>query len=121
MNEKQIQDMLADTYEESKENSFRGMIGDFYNRKNTSNIIIVWIIALMIAVLAVFCGKAFFDAADTRAQILFATLFIVLMGQFQFLRGLVLQMSQRNSIKRELKRLELRIAELSEAVREHSK
>jgi cell shape-determining protein MreC len=113
--------MVDDMYNEPKENSLKSMIGDFYNRQNTSSIIFVWVVALILVVMAVLCGRAFFMAPDTRTQILFATFFLIIMGQFQFLRGLVLQASQRNSIQRELKRLELHIAELGEAIREHSK
>lgn len=113
--------MLTDTYEESKENSFRGMIGDFYNRKNTSIVILVWIYSLSCIALAVYCGIAFFNAEDMRTQIMYATIFVVLMQSLQAGKFFAWLVMHRNSIKREIKRLELRIAELSEAIREHSK
>jgi hypothetical protein len=117
MNEKQIQNMIADTYEESRGNTLRGMIGDFYNRQNTSVVIVIWVFALICIALAVYCGIAFFRTADTRMQIMYATSFIVLMQFVNLCKVFAWQIIHRNGIKREIKRLELRIAELNETIK----
>lgn len=121
MNEKQIQKIITDTYEESKEDTLRGMIGDFYNRKNSSSIALVWVFAIIIILLSVYCGTAFFKAEDTRMQIMYATIFIVLMESLNIIKIFAWLIVHRNGIKREIKRLELRIAELNETVKSHSR
>lgn len=109
--------MIADTYDESRENTLRGMIGEFYNRKNTSTVIVVWAFAVFCIALAVYCGIAFFRTGEIQLQLMYAVIFVVMMqwmGQIKIFAWLIIH---RNGIKREIKRLELRIAELNETVK----
>jgi len=102
MNEEQIQKMIADTYNQDKEDTLRGMIKDFYNRKNTSSIIIVWAYAVVIVAVAVYCAVQFFNQVEVRMQIMYATLFIVMVQFMQLIKIFAWQMIHRNGIKREI-------------------
>ncbi len=117
MNEEQIQKMIADTYEESRAESLHGMIKDFYNRKMCSIVIIVWAFALLCIGAAVICGIKFADASDVKMMILYATLFLVCVHWIDLMKIFAWQFIHRNGIKREIKRLEIRIAELSETIK----
>lgn len=117
MNERQIQEMIEDTYEQSKEDTLRGMIKDFYNRKNASSIVIVWAYAAVIIALATWAGVRFFKAEQTQTQMMYAVIFIVMVQFMQLIKIFAWQMIHRNGIKREIKRLEIRIAELSQTIK----
>ncbi len=118
MEEKDIQKMIADNYEESKEDTLRGMIRDFYNRKNTSSIILVWVYFIMWSAIAYYCACAFFDTEDTQKQIMYSAIFIICVQMCGLVKILGWIMIYRNSLKREIKRLEIRIAELNQTVKE---
>ena len=117
MNEKDIQNMLNETYNQGKEDTLRGMIKDFYNRKNTSNVVLLWAFALVFIAGAVVCGILFSRAGETKMMILYATLFLVCVHWIDLMKIFAWQMIHRNGIKREIKRLEIRIAELGEAIK----
>jgi len=99
-------------YNNSKEGTMRSMIRDFYNRKMLSVIILLWVDFLIILALAVFCGIKFFKTDQTQYQIMYATIFLCCTQIFILIKIFAWQMIHRNSIKREIKHLELRIAEL---------
>lgn len=109
--------MISDIYDESRENTLRGMIGDFYNRKNTSIVILIWVFVLICLGLAICCAAAFFKTDEIQLQLMYAVIFIVMMQWVGLIKIFAWFIIHRNSIKREIKRLELRIAELNEAVK----
>lgn len=117
MSEEQIQKMIEDMYDESKANTLHSMIKDFYNRKMQSIVIIVWTFALVCIAGAVVCGVLFAKAGETKMMILYATLFLVCVHWIDLMKIFAWQFIHRNGIKREIKRLEIRIAELSETVK----
>jgi hypothetical protein len=117
MNEEQIRKIIEDTYDESKANTFHTMIKDFYNRKMQSVVIIVWTFALVCIAAAVVCGILFAKASDVKMMILYATLFLVCMHWIDLMKIFAWQFIHRNGIKREIKRLEIRIAELAESMK----
>ncbi|TKJ34422.1 MAG: hypothetical protein CEE38_17915 [Planctomycetes bacterium B3_Pla] len=118
MNEEQIKKIIDGTYDEPREDGIWSMVGDFYNRRMLSVVVFIWVWGLAIMAVTIFSGIKFFDAEQIKSQIMYAAIFIC---GFQFI-GLVKifawQMIHRNGIKREIKRLELRIAALSEAVKD---
>ena len=118
MNEEQINKMIADTYEESRAVSIHDMVKDFYNRKMYSVVIFVWTFALICIGAAVVCGIMFANTSETKMMILYATLFLVCVHWIDLMKIFAWQFIHRNGIKREIKRLEIRIAELSETVKE---
>ena len=117
MDDEQIKQMLEDGYDDSKEDTLRAMASQFYNKKMLSTVIIVWGYALAIIALAVYSGIKFFGAEDTRSQIMYAGLFVCCVQFMAMIKVFAWQMIHRNSIKREIKRLEIRVAALNETVK----
>jgi RsiW-degrading membrane proteinase PrsW (M82 family) len=86
--------------------SFRGEMKKFS--------LIVWILMLVFGGLTVACGTGFFYSDDPKTQLLFivmANLFILLIG---FVKLWYWMLANRNATNREIKRLEMRIVELTE-------
>lgn len=116
MNDKQIQKMISDMYDDKQEDTIRGMVKDFYSRKNLSTALIVWIIGLIFAVPAVYCGIGLFRADNTQTQLIHATIFIVCIQNIALMKIFAWQMIHKNRTCREIKRLEIRIAELTQTM-----
>jgi len=113
MTDEQIQRIIeGQDYETAKENTLRTMLGDFYNRKMLSMAIFIWVWALVIVAGATYCAIRFFDAEQTRSQIMYAALFVCCVQFIALMKIFAWQMIHRNGIMRDIKRLELRIAEL---------
>ena len=117
MNEQELKKLLNDEYDESREDSIRGMLRNFYNKKMRSIVILVWSMALLFIAAAVICAVLFFRTDQTKYLILYAVLFIVFSQWINLMKIFAWLMIHRNSLKREIKRLELRIAELTETVK----
>lgn len=117
MNEEEFKNLLSAEYDESRGSSFSSMIRDFYNKKMQSIVIIVWSFALVFVAGAVVFGILFWKADETKMLILYATLFLVCIHWIDLMKIFAWQMIHRNGLKREIKRLEIRIAELSETVK----
>ncbi|MHC4638206.1 MAG: DUF6768 family protein [Planctomycetota bacterium] len=118
MDNEQIKKMIDDPgfYDDSKEYTLRSMIGDFYNRKMLSVVLLVWADTLLFISLAIFSGIKFFKVDQARDQLMYAVIFICSIQFIVLMKILAWQMIQRNGIKREIKKLELRIEELNETV-----
>ena len=117
MDEERIKRMMEDEYDPAREDTVFSMIGDFYSRKMLSTAILVWVVAIICAVPAVYSAVKFFGTDDTQWQILYATIFIVCFEGIGLMKVYAWEMIHRHSVKREIKRLELRIAELASALR----
>lgn len=117
MNDEQIKKIIDGTYDDSRENTLRSMLGEFYNRKMFSVVILVWIWAIIFIAGAVYSGIQFFNTDLPREQIVYAVVFICCFQGVGLIKVFAWQMIHKNSIKREVKRLELRIAELSETIK----
>jgi len=111
-----IRSILDDTYDESREDSIRAMIGDFYSRKMLSVAVLVWIWAIVFLVGAGYSAVKFFETDQTQEQIMYASIFICLAQFIGLMKVFAWQMLARNSVKREIKRLEIRIAELAKSL-----
>jgi hypothetical protein len=117
MSEEQIRRIVEDSYDESREETLRRMVRDFYSRRLRSTAILVYGWGGGFAALAVYGAVQFFKADQTQGQILFATLFILGVHGIGLMKIFAWGMLRQNSVKRDLKRLELRVAELSELLR----
>jgi len=120
MNDEQIKRMIEDTYDDSREDTIRSMVGEFYSRKMLSIAILVWAFGIIFFGGAAYSGVEFFKADQTKHQIMYASIFILFVEGIALMKIFAWQMLARNSIKREIKRLELRIAELARSVGEKS-
>jgi hypothetical protein len=117
MNEEEIKKIIKGDYDESKENTLLSMLGDFYNRKMASVAIFIWVWGIVFMAGAIYSAFKFFGTEEIQLQIMYATIFVVLLQWVSILKIFAWQMIHRNNIKREIKRLEIRIAELSETVK----
>lgn len=116
MNEDQIKKIVDDSYDTAREDTLLSMASDFYSRKMMSTAILVWAWAILFLALAVYSAIQFFGTDDTKAQILYAVLFISGAHGIGLMKIFAWEMVHRHSIKREIKRLELRMAEFSEKI-----
>ncbi len=108
-------------YDESKEDTYFSMIRDFFSKKMlwfTINFY-AWSISFMAA--AIISAILFFKTDDTQYQIMYAAIFICCSLSVGFCKAIAFVMVTRHNIKREIKRLELRIAELNETVKNKQK
>ena len=105
-------------YDESKEDSFRSMIKECFSKKmrwvmiNVYAWFFIFLIPIIISVIQ------FFKTDQTKFQIMYATIFVCCTLSIGFLKVLAWVMLQRHSIKREIKRLELCVAELAQKIDE---
>lgn len=117
MNDEQINKMMEETYDISKEDTIRSMLRDFYNRKMLSLVIFIWVWGIIFFIGAIYSAIQFFKNVETKTQIMYAIIFVCCCQFLALIKIFAWQMIHRNNIKREIKRLELRIAELSETVK----
>jgi hypothetical protein len=117
MNEKEIRKIIDDSYDESREDTYVSMVRDFYSRKMWSTAIFIWVWGMLFFAGAAYCAFKFSNANQTKSQIMYAAIFICFVQGISVMKNFAFQMIHRHSIKREIKRLELRIAELNETVK----
>jgi len=114
MSNEQIRKIIEDSYDDSREETLRAMLRDFYSRRLLSTAILVWVWGILFIALAAYSAMQFFKADQTQGQIMYAALFIVGAHGVGLMKIFAWEMVHRQSIRRDLKRLELRVAELSE-------
>lgn len=117
MNDKQTEAMIDEIYDASKEDTLLSMVGELYTRRMLPNMLVHAVYTLPFIALAVYCGIEFFDTQQVQFQLMYSAVFICCVHVIFLRKSLYWQMLQRNSISREIKRLEVRIAELTEMVR----
>ncbi|KPK33963.1 MAG: hypothetical protein AMJ65_19025 [Phycisphaerae bacterium SG8_4] len=116
MNDEQIRQIINGTYDEPREESIWSMASDFYSRKMLSIVIFIWVWAILFMAMTIYGAVQFFRVDQTKGQIMYATIFICGCQFVGLMKVFAWQMIHRNSIKREIKRLELRIAALAESL-----
>ena len=102
---------------EKEEGIFRQWAG-IYRGKMRWMAIVATVESVVFLVLIVLAIVEFFQAEDTRWQIFYATGVLLLAGMLLLVKLWGWMQMNRHSIQRELKRLELRILELSEQKQE---
>jgi len=113
MNDEQIRKIIDGTYDEPREETIGSMLRDFYNRRMLSIVIFVWAWGLVIVGVAVFSAVKFLDAEQAKSQIMYAAIFICCVQFMALMKTFAWQMIHKNSLRREIKGLELRIAALT--------
>jgi lysylphosphatidylglycerol synthetase-like protein (DUF2156 family) len=108
---------MNDEQENLKEDTLWSMVRQFYNRKMLSVIILAWVYFIIVLALAVLSGIRFSESEQTKDQIMYAAIFVCCVQLVSLIKVFAWQMIHRNGIKQEIKRLELRIAELNETVK----
>ena len=119
MDKEQIKKIIdsSQEYDESKEDTLLSMVGQLYSRKMLSSLIVHGAYSLPFIALAIFCGVKFFQTQQVQFQVMYAAIFVCCIQFVIFSKVKYWQMLHKNNISREIKRLELRIAELNETVK----
>ena len=117
MNDELIKKIIEDTYDDSKEDNLLSMVGQLYSRKMFSSFIVHAAYSLPFVAGAIFCGIKFFKTDQTQFHIMYAAIFVCCIQVCIFSKAKYWQMLHKINISREIKRLELRIAELNETVK----
>ncbi len=117
MNDEQIKKIIDDIYDDSEEDSLFSMVGQLYSKKMFPSMIVHFLYSLPFMVGVVFCGIKFFYTDQTQFQIMYAAIFICCIEFCIFSKAKYWQMLYKINTSREIKRLELRIAELNETVK----
>jgi len=117
MNEEDIKEIIEDTYDESKEDTYRAMLRDFFSKKMRWFTINLYIWSFIFIAMAIISAIQFFKADQTKLHIMYAAIFICCSLSIGFIKAVAFVWISRYNIKREIKRLELRIAELNESVK----
>lgn len=116
MNTSDIRKILDQTYDDSREGSIRSMVSDFYSRRMLWTAAFIWAVGLVFFLGAIFTGVRLLGADQTRDQILYATGFLTFVNLLGLMKTFAWQMLYRNSLAREIKRLEIHIAELAKSL-----
>ena len=120
MDNEQIRKIIEGIYDDSKEDTLLSMVGQLYSRKMFSSFIVHAAYSSVFIALAVFCGVKFFQTQEIQYQIMYAAIFVCCMEFIILRKNIYWQMLHKNSISREIKRLEIRIAELAESIAKKS-
>jgi len=118
MDKEQIKKIIDNPpeYDESKEVTMRSYLRDFYSRRMLWVVLNVFICYFVCLVPMIFCAIKFFQTNQTRYQIMHAAIIVCCSHWMGFVSVFAWVMVQRPSISRKIKRLELRIAELTEKI-----
>ena len=117
MNEEEIKKIIDDTYDNSREDTLLSMVGQLYSQKMYPSLLVHGAYSLPFIVGAVFCGIKFFRTDLTQYQIMYAAIFVCCIQFCIFSKAKYWQMLYKINTSREIKRLELRIAELAETIK----
>ena len=120
MNSRTINEIMGHDPQVSNDEGLRSIVRDFYTRKQLVSVALAWPLAFAAIGLAIYSGIHFFQTDETKWQIVCAALFIVGVHEFGMIRTFVWQMAHRQNLKRDLKRLELRVVELRETLKPKS-
>ena len=116
MEDQQIRRIVEDVYDDSREETYRSMVREFFSRRMRSVALIVWVHFLFFLGLGVVSGILFFRTDRTQFHIMYAAFFICCILISYLIKVFAWVMISRNSVRREIKRLEIRIAELAETI-----
>ncbi len=117
MNNELIKKIIEDTYDDSKEDTYCSMARDFFSKKMRWFMINFYAWSFFFLVLIIISVIQFFRTDQTKFQIMYAAIFVCCSLSIGFIKAIAFVMITRHNIKREIKRLELRIAELNETVK----
>ncbi len=104
-------------YDETKEDSLLSMTGQLYSAQMLPSMLVHLVYSLPFIAGAIYCGIRFFKTDQMQFQIMYATIFACCIQFMIFSKNKYWQMLHRHNINREIKRLELRIAELNRTVK----
>ncbi len=120
MEHENIDDIIdsPNTYDNASADLLRAMMKDRYNRRQRTRTILLCVYCAFFYVLGIAGAVMFFQTEQTRYQIMYASLFVYFMQRAALVKTIGWQRLNKHSIAREIKGLEIRIAELSKTVKE---
>ena len=92
------------------------MIGDTFRSKMRNWVILLWVESFAIFAAAVWTGYRFFNAPDARDMIFWGSITIVLVLAIVIIKIWYWMEINKNTVVREVKRLELQIAYLAKSM-----
>ena len=119
--QEQINKMMEDKYDISMGDSFDSymdMIRAFYGKRMRWVAVIVWMWSLIFLAMIIISLVIFIGSEVTKTQIICAALFVSGWVGIGVCKEMAWSMVNKNLLSREIKRLEIRVAELSQIVRE---
>jgi len=119
MDKEQVKKIIdsPEDYDDSKEESYISYARDFFKRTQRWAIILVFVHFFFFLALAILSGILFLISETTKYQIMYAAFFVCCLLIAYLIKIFAWVWGCRNIISREIKRLELRIAELNETLR----
>ena len=119
MNDEQIKKIIdsPEEYDGSKEESYISWARFWFKSSQRWAIILVFAHFFFFLALAILSGILFLITDTTKYQIMYAAFFVCLVLIAYLIKVFAWVLTSRNSITREIKRLELRIAELNESLK----
>jgi len=117
MDEKEIRAIIEDTYDDSREDTLLSMTGQLYSKQMLPSMLVHGIYSIPFIAGAIYCGIKFFRTDQSQFQLMHAAIFICCIQFAIFSKAKYWQMLHKNNISREIKRLELRIADLNETIK----
>ncbi len=116
--EKDLRDELRGAnggdYDPDREDTLRGMLLSTFRGRTWWMSLVAWIYILLFSGLAVFAAVRFFQVEGDRQMLLYATVFVTAVIVAAITKIWYWMLINRNAVQREVKRLEIRIAELAE-------
>jgi len=119
MDDEQVKKIIdsPEEYDDTREESYISWAKFWFKNSQRWAIILVFAHFFFFLGLAIISGILFLVSNTTKYQIMYAAFFVCLFMIAYLIKVFAWVMVSRNSIKREIKRLELRIAELNETVK----
>lgn len=117
MDDEQIKKIIEDTYDDSKEDTLRSMVSQWYKKKISWTAVLFSVYCVFFHVLAIVSAVLFFQVDQAKYQMMYVALFLFFMQRSALVKIIGWQRLNKHSVEREVKRLELRIAELNETVK----
>ena len=118
MIQEQIDQMMEDDYDISMGDSYRDMIRAFYGKRMRWVAILVWFWALIFLAMIIISLIIFIHSDVVKTQIITAALFVAGWVGIGVCKEMAWSMVNKNLLSREIKRLEIRVAELTRMVQE---
>lgn len=103
-------------YDNLDEQNVFQMLGDLFNGKNKWIIILMNIVNLIVVGLLIYCIVQFFNTDVTNELIKWLAAGFICLMTVSMLKMFIWMQMDKNSIKRELKRLELQVSTLSSKI-----
>ncbi len=126
MNDEDIRKIIDDTdvYDEAREEPLLEMARDFYGVRMRWAVLrgfrgVVWVNGLLAIALMIVAALRFFRADQVKDEVMYAALFLVGWIWLVGAKGIGILALYRNSIAREIKRLEIRLLAAGDAGRPH--